>query len=69
MNLTVYKTYLWSCLSKSVSSMYHILYYSLTEMTVFLLGEVTVLQLMVADWALSTTIIVKQENRRKKAFK
>lgn len=69
MYLAVCKTYLWTCLSKSVGSMYHIPYYSLTEITVLLLGEVTVLQLMVANWALSTAIIVKQENKRKKAFK
>lgn len=38
-------------------------------MTVFLFGEVTFLQLMLANWALSTAIVVKQENKRKKAFK
>lgn len=69
MKLAVCKTYLRTCLSESVSSMYHVPYYSLAEITVLLFGEVTVLQLMVANWALTTAITVKQENKRKKAFK
>lgn len=69
MYLAECKTYLRTCLSKSVGSMYHVPYYSLTEITVLLLGEVTVLQLMVANRALSTAMTVKQENKRKKAFK
>lgn len=49
--------------------MYHVPYYSLAEIAVLLFSEVTVLQLMPANWALSTAIIVKQENKREKRFK
>lgn len=48
--------------------MYHVPYYSLAEIAVLLLGEVTVLQLLLANWALSTAIIVKQGNKRVKGF-
>lgn len=67
MNLTACKTYLWACLSKHVSSVYHVSYYSFSEIIILLFSEVTILQLMVANWALSA-VIVKQENRRIKAF-
>lgn len=58
-NLTECKTYLWACLSESVSSMYHVLYYSFSETFIFFFSEVTVLQLMVANRALSTVIAKK----------
>jgi len=69
MNPTAHKTYLWACLSESVGSVYHIPDYPFSEIIIFLFGEVTALQLMVANWALSAVIIVKQENKRIKAFK
>lgn len=65
MSLTVCKTYLWTCLSESVSSMYHISYYSFTEFIILLFAELTILQLMAANWALSTVSIVKQEDKDK----
>lgn len=63
------ETYLWACLYESVSSMYHIPYYPFSEVIILLFSEVTVLQLMVTNWALSTVIIVKQENKGIKAFR
>lgn len=68
MNLTVQETYLWTCLSESVSSMDDVPYYSLAEIAVLLLAEVTALKLVLANWAFSTAIM-KQENKRKKVFK
>lgn len=66
MSLTACKTYLWTGLSESVSSMYHISYYSFTESIILLFAELTILQLMAANWALSTVSIVKQEDKIKR---
>lgn len=63
LSLTACKTYLWTCLSESVSPMYDISYYPFPQIIVLLFGELTIFQLMVANGTLSTA---NSETRRQK---